>query len=139
LWEFHIGAEYQVAKIDEWNIRVHEEDPINSWSEIRVVDITFPFNVLKRLLKIKSLKMKYLDRGDIESLSEIGLKVEFNEDHFIITNNKGYSYLFIWITPIEFMIRIHPESDIPHSISTLFQGIIKNKSELQFQLKRLKI
>ena len=116
--EFHIGFDYEVKyKNGEWK----KECLNDELSSLRFIDFK-----LKK--EPNSIRVKYLDKEDIESL---GWKMDsiyshkYKDDFYIEYNSK---------------ISIHEDTiEIKNNQQTLFSGYIKNKSELKKLMKQLDI
>ena len=84
-------------------------------------------------------RVKYLDQEDIESL---GFEFCSDKDGFLVLGKKTDKIAIMAKSP-NFLIQLHIESkvcrimDLNSSIGTLFQGTIKNKSELKRLLKQI--
>jgi hypothetical protein len=125
LGEFFQGFEYQVLRNNNWE----KEDLLYSNKYIKV----HGFSYLDSLIQSNKVRVKYLDREDIESLGWKYLCDDkdgrnhslYKKDKYLISDYRTYDYedIKIWIT----------------GGKVLFQGIIKNKSELIKLLKQLEI
>jgi len=119
--EFHVGFEYEAFINNSWQSKV-----MNDYEDI--IYFLFDMNA-KTWLSINEgiVRVKYLDKEDIESL---GFDCTSDDQYYLIDN---YTLLidndyFLQILKDDF------EEDI-----YLFQGTIKNKSELKVLLKQLGI
>lgn len=140
--EFHVGFEYEVK-----------------WNEEKVIPYTFPnypragidwgpikdrIAIIENLLSSKDkVRVKYLDKEDIESLGfeyQDGKMIKGYSDNFIYkpNNNLQYNLTYVYAKNI---LRIHVEDLVyfEESYNYLYQGTIKNKSELNKLLKMLGI
>ncbi len=116
--EFYIGFEYQIEDKNNWFIRDYPIYPLN-----------------KESLSNFNIRVKYLDKEDIESLGWKYYKthagttlMEFEKDNFELSydpNFMGKQYL---------RIAMEGDGDV-----TMFIGNIKNKSELKKLLNQLNI
>ena len=113
--EFHVGFEYQIEDLGDDGKSKVWRDQIFEGEETR----TYFIEELSR----KEIRVKYLDKEDIESL---GFK------HYSLStyNYKEYS--------LE-RIGVDNKLSISHYGNCIFLGYIKNKSELKKLLKQLKI
>lgn len=154
--EFHVGFEFEISmtSIGGLDIVDFSKDPIQVdhiskpnnkiWEKTKVFfDTSYGFKnklirsieQLKEILDDGNIRVKYLDREDIESLGFKYYKthpgtttLEFEGDKCDITFDSGFSkYWNITITHTE-------DGDF-----TYFHGFIKNKSELKRLLKQLGI
>lgn len=140
--EFHVGFEYEEQDEDDnWVSKVLDFD--YGWIEIPTL-----FNTDKRV--------KYLDREDIESFGFIENDTTHFIDNKLLFGNKfecykfEYKHLIFFIRPLS---NLYPDSNNRIIISVfnnetmkggeepviLFNGTIKNKSELKKVLKQLNI
>jgi hypothetical protein len=115
--EFHIGFEYETEDLHDdlykmvWKPQVYEGEEMRTY--------------LTKEIEDKEIRVKYLDKEDIESL-----EFKYNEEYdcYNSTNKEGYC--------IEFL---SDEIQITYYGDLLFIGIIKNKSELKKLMKQLGI
>lgn len=144
--EFHVGFEYEILAVDgnkkdnsDWNkfifgiYDIYEFD-CEGWNDN-----------LKEYISLKSVRVKYLDKQDIESLGF--LPSNHNKSIFIfnkmisilphlpkttigINFNEGIKHILIFNAP--------NEQAFPSGVN-LFVGNIKNKSELKRILTQLNI
>jgi hypothetical protein len=115
--EFHIGFEYEWLDENKMWIKSFcpEEISVEGFDE-----------------QTYGLRVKYLDREDIESL---GFNTEDNGECYNKTNAFDIYGLYPW----EWNKGIQNQYKIILNGDTLFLGIIKNKSELKVLLKQLNI
>lgn len=108
--EFYVGFEYERNQYenDKWYKYVVEKG-----------------DVLDHESKLKNIRVKYLDREDVESL---GFNTEDNGECY----NLQIGFDLYGLYPLE-NNRIHITKDM----KTLFDGIIKNKSELKKTIKTI--
>ncbi len=135
--EFHVGLEYEVKvyKKDEW-IKC-------KWTELNVMSAEFNLDFgqaydLPKVTVPDTIRVKYLDREDIESLgfkhtNEINQEFEDSEDYVM-----GDWELSTWNEPKRQAVSIEKKSKFGKN-TVHFAGIIKNKSELKRLLKQLGI
>jgi hypothetical protein len=111
-----IVTEKNVA--DPWTLSDYEGE---SWKDL-----------FESMIEHNQVKVKYLDRGDIESLGLV-----YDEDHrdFIID---GDEYKRLWFNKETQELTISNGLDYDDSV-TWFDGYIKNKSELKVLLTQLDI
>lgn len=133
--EFHVGFEYEVYEPDYggpveleycWKQNTFESYTFDS--EIETIDGEMPFEAG---IVEKRLRVKYLDKEDIESLGFGGYIPPHEYDH---TWAKAPYVLKAWFHHEVPVVRILYS---PNTI--LFHGEIKNKSELKVLLKQLGI
>jgi hypothetical protein len=127
--EFHVGFEYEVKKEESW-FRCF-------YSQGSLVDIYYKYNDDLDSIDFEAdtIRVKYLDQEDIESL---GFK------HEVSDNAGGY-----WFKGNYTLNYYFKHSSLPNSLIitsddygntiVLFNGIIKNKSELIKVLKQVNI
>ena len=143
--EFHIGFEYEYRNGDKW-----EKDILSKFSEEMTPD-TFVagFIIASMFCNIdgtlteegkSSIRVKYLDKEDIESLGWEYVEDRGMSENYGYTFNKPIQYLSggdawyklrYWFT--NHRVRIEPLG------GPIFDGTIKNKSELKILLKQLGI
>lgn len=108
LWELHIGFEYECRHGDTWSTCLYK-----------------PSQQLEGRILEDLIRVKYLDKEDIESL---GFK-------FIMTSYDGY-----WeLGDITLGYSYDKRLQIRKGTETIFLGTIKNKSELKRILKQVGI
>ena len=130
--EFHVGFEYEFRTTVNWESKIFSENDFGSY---------FNPDGIEGKLKESRLRVKYLDKADIESL---GFQFE-------IADNQADLYFLYgdFKTPdgqypvTKYALTHHPETN--HLIisaynellyeGTLFEGICKNKSKLISLLK----
>lgn len=123
LEEFYVGFEYEcLFHFNDWRSHTY-----GSEEEVEVYG-TKELDYLKR--HIKNFRVKYLDREDIESL---GFKIDadYKSINSVIFSKDDYTILQSDITEILISDSFNE--------TTLFNGRIKNKSELKKLLKQLGI
>jgi len=127
--EFHVGFEFEVNYGKErW-----EKEAIYTKPQV----VTLPY------MNLKNIRVKYLDQEDIESLGfkhQIGKGIKSYTDKFIYKPNDNLQYELTYVYE-QNILRIHVEDLVyfEESYNYLFQGTIKNKSELKRLLKQLGI
>ena len=120
--EFHIGFEYEMRVENEWFYR----NVIPKWDG------------LKSMIKENSLRVKYLDREDIESLGFV-FKVG-TESSYIKDNITMHVYdAKRWNTENDTITMFKKDLIRAVGKTIVFSGTIKNKSELKRLLKMLGI
>ncbi len=147
LEEFHIGFEFEWRySIPEWDkkqlsgmsgatINGYSIGPGEStpWFYERDYTLFSDYNedslsVISSMLNKNEVRVKYLDREDIESLGWYPGRLQgLNEDSFTLNDNQLY-----W-QDNQFIQIYNWNSTI------IFEGIIKNKSELRRLMKQLRI
>lgn len=131
--EFHVGFEFKICNT------YNSLNPENQW-KIQIYDGTYSLLELKKYLPIDCIRVKYLDKEDIESL--IGeCKILSEQNNSLIScllegnsNREGKK--------TKFQLYYNPKSKwllISERLGTRFAGFIKNKSELKVLLKQLNI
>lgn len=118
--EFYIGFEYEYYVMNVWQqVAFHPSDfaYTETWLE----------NLDKKLLRVK-----YLDKEDIESL---GFNTTAEYDRYIEFTDGNKKFLY----RMEYKTMYIEDQPSPNTTRTLFYGIIKNKSELKQLLKQLQI
>lgn len=143
--EFHIGFNFEYK---DWNKKYKQVD-FKSWinpnkenllpfDKLTEYDLLRNFNILDMMLKrsIDDIKVKYLDKEDIESLGWKSNKVPYQ-----FYNDNSDFYFFIPSNSSNFIILGENEICISSKRyeETIFRGIIKNKSELKILIKQLGI
>lgn len=142
--EFYVGFEYEMKeRFTDGTVKTQEEFDNAKWIK-SVVDIGDIPNIHRALTGINSqkgisgIRVKYLDREDVKSLGFTDDGYEFTiycknyPDRYGETNNKrGVNIKAVFSENGNFLISYYPE--------TLFEGTIKNKSELKRLLKQLNI
>lgn len=130
--EFHVGFEYQQYNGSGFyqNKDIDEKEN-NIWSECK---FDKDYEVLEELLELKNIRVKYLDKQDIESLGWQG-QVE-NSVYF----NRNKYRLVHWMTDEGRDISIYEKYDGGAQEQCLVSKCsIKNKSELKKLMKQLDI
>ncbi len=139
--EFHVGFEYEVFKPSE-------DNPERKWKKITFyygeVDRTYNQTTMiinyPGLSKQPLVRVKHLDREDIESLGGVKIKDVHNGKHpsydcFSFERPK-YEWFVVMFNYTDNWCTIHMEN---HTEDIRFYGAIKNKSELKRILKQLGI
>lgn len=125
--EFHVGFEVSYINLGERVNHIIEENDLTLGNYEGVTE-------LYEILKNEPLT-KYLDKEDIESLGfELGGEQLLKNEHYTFKYSK-YNIRIVKVhTTLYTIQKIRPNKKI-----TLFQGYIKNKSELKKLLKQLNI
>lgn len=150
--EFYIGFEYEYCIYPETNNNFKKE--VASWSSLDILYDDFEHE--PRELLDRTYRVKYLDKEDIESFgfkkSNKNSWCGYN-DYFLGEINPEYPY-FLFATihvPVRddmYKILVHRHYDEDESIdendnyrepTTVYVGMIKNKSELKKLLIQLRI
>lgn len=134
--EFHVGFEYErLSTSGEWTEEVLDYSSISSYA---IED------VLEDMSYGDTIRVKYLDQEDIESLGWRQVKDYDDEKVFQILPDEHDFYELSWFT----------DEDAPHNINiefwyetkpcvsncdTIFRGTLKNKSELKVLIRQLNI
>lgn len=121
LEEFRVGFEFEYHE--------HFGKNFGNWSKI-IVDENDSFFTLSNLLASMSVRVKYLDKEDIESL---GFNIILQDQYNIECWGKN----IILLVDSDYYIQIIIQEDGIENY--LFQGTIKNKSELKVLLTQLGI
>jgi len=129
--DFHVGFECEMKNSSDpiyfdWEHCTFKDDFSNELSE------DYCFEYLRTDLKEENIRVKYLDRDDIESCS-------FNTEDNGECYNKTNAFDIYGLYPWEWDKGIQNQYKIILNGDTLFLGIIKNKSELKVLLKQLNI
>lgn len=144
--EFHIGFEYEYHE--------HFGKDFGKWNKYTIENNTIISNI-SELIASGSIRVKYLDKEDIESLGftfgfEEGNGVKYgtykdNSDIHINWDgdsvNPTNRFELIWIIKTSIPNHAYNKSDLmyDHYTKASFKGIIKNKSELKKLLTQLGI
>ena len=144
--EFHVGFEYQVPiGLDEdernyikltWDEHCKFEDVFN---------ISYDDGVLAEITVPKCYKVKYLDREDIEECGFYYIKecddLKNKQNTFKKTKSDDEIYCFVFDYGLsKITISVHDKNlKYNGNIQRVFNGEIKNKSELKRLLKQLGI
>ena len=128
--EFHVGFEYEFRGLDGyWNPTSYEKKVLKAKGENE-------FNGLAWLAEfdgdMKSFRVKYLDREDIESLDFEIKELENWIIEAIYKNDCTLKKIKVW-----FPKQATPSVEIYNTLGNItFSGICRNKSELKFLLRR---
>jgi hypothetical protein len=117
--EFHIGFEYEITTGYEWVKKTFSHKDFN----------TFLYQHLDNAVKQAYIRVKYLDKSDIEELGWTDYEPPFEYNH---KWKLGEWELNAWFNGEMPSVRIQ-------EYPIFFQGIIKNKSELKKLMKQLGI
>ncbi len=132
--EFHVGFEYELNNMmlrGTMAVKPPLEWYKYTFDNERPYDLTFIKYALEKNINI--FRVKYLDINDLKNLKFTSTT---NDSYYIYNHEKKY----ILFVHEDHLIEIRKK--IENSIEiyvTLFQGIIKNKSELKILLKQLQI
>ncbi len=143
--EFHVGFEYEVfQKGEEYNpnfMYLMAPDTEDKWVKFTFPDPFLGYN-LDRMFKTYNMRVKHFDKDDIEELGfefEGGKLIKDVKDSF---RYKGYildyNYLINRLI-VKIPNYIRDGSGNFDGFMILFNGYIKNKSELKRLLKQLNI
>lgn len=145
--EFHYGFEFEVLNKKEayWI----ESEPEGKWLWNSVdYGIFSDINNTQRLILDKSIRVKYPDQSDIESLgwTGIGYSNLFYFDHSRIASRSNEFFLDGNLVSFgDYELRINMGRDhlwisiMDFNRDCIFDGIIRNKSELSRLMKQLNI
>jgi hypothetical protein len=136
--EFHVGFEYEIKKESSWFVKHYNQGSL--------VDIYYNYNDDLDSIDFNenTIRVKYLDQKDIESLGFIYDEHYCEGSQFYKHINIGDSFTrFIVLDLFDNKITITKLMDYSKTSRIngikLFQGKIKNKSELVKLLKQLGI
>lgn len=145
--EFHVGFEFEVDYNPEDESELAEG--CERWDKEEFPESEHMYNV-RKLLRETSVRVKYLDQEDIESL---GFEEDIESKEGYPTNTEGLYFGKVLLpvvspTKIRFFIKFHVESQSAHLMCDeerphsgcqyqVFAGTIKNKSELKKVLKQI--
>lgn len=132
--EFHVGFEYEYLESEKWEKETITEGSLSSGDCGADHYVENDFNHIRNLLPKDKIRVKHLDREDIESLGWKDI-----EDNFFELFNNGLIHKILLVNGnvwIYFKQNIGNEKIVD---KTLFFGKIKNKSELQKLMIQLNI
>lgn len=137
--EFHIGFEFEYkSKNDDWNkidydnwMHPREDKYLKHCTESELLR---SFNFIDQCIKRNELKVKYLDKEDIESLGFDNYQPPYEYDHTWYYKGSRDPKIKVWFNGEIPTVRIY--SSYP---AIQFNGNIKNKSELKRLLQQLNI
>jgi hypothetical protein len=157
--EFHVGFEYEAIKLKKFEIKnipvgtslqtyIDMNDLVDGWIKLTWSETCSPensFNVLRdsngvtNISVPESVRVKYLDKEDIESLGFTTNKLKYWEiqGDSIIYKLKNYTLVFwhsAYKSNYKTNVYIRQETGLGQHC---FKGEIKNKSELKRLLKQL--
>ena len=142
--EFYLGFEYDEELKEEWSklIRPPKDLP-NKWYSLKL-NTSHSFSKIINKIKLEKIRVKYLDKSDIEELGFKCIKDNNGEYMFqkIVSDNLFYEINYDednQETMIEVYMKPFNEDSNKYDSFTLFHGYIKNKSELKMILKMVKI
>ena len=123
---------YYIPTIEEFNTKlIHEMFTVGNWFEIIS---TNHFDNFEKALKEDRIRVKYLDKEDIESLGYSFTAEKCGKNVF---GNSELNVTTIWISLNNEIVEIIEVT--PGFRTLLFKGRIKNKSELKVLFKQLEI
>lgn len=142
LEEFHVGFEFELYG-SIGHIGLPRKDSVPGWYQCKI-DTTEDY-FMYNSFPIETIRVKYLDRGDIESLGFVNainsfataqkavltgeIAMFYTKDNIVIV----FNYKTTDMLPADYYITISIDKKI------VFDGTIKNKSELVKLLKMLGI
>lgn len=119
--EFYVGFEYQHWCESKWkNTKVY------GWSDFEDIAYSIPLN---------TIRVKYLDKEDIESLGWTEYTHGYGQ---YIFKHKNYSLVFWSNTSEHYTSNVYIKQETGLGLHS-FKGTIKNKSELKRLMKQLGI
>lgn len=123
--EFHVGFEYEITDGYEWVKKIFSHDDFN----------TFLYKQLYNAITQELVRVKYLDKEDIESLgwNSIMKKNDLSTDTEYFLQKENIIFTLIHYNKIGITIYKN------NTLGYIFKGTIKNKSELKVLLKQLGI
>jgi len=125
--EFYIGFEYEYYSNGNWSISNDFVDVFSDWDTESIYSV-------KSEIQDKTIRVKYLDQKDIESL---GFTELFKEIKYF--NLRHFNLFFFEDSNIISIDKMMLGVSGAWSEVMIFRGIIKNKSELKFIMKCLEI
>lgn len=133
--EFHIGFEYEeLINFDMLSIRPNDHIDRVEWCKMDMKDIEFmSLNEIRSKLEFESIRVKYLDEKDIEDLGFIKLLANI----YTLKDKVKGPIRLQYFENANYLAVFYP--GYSNTGIQLFQGIIKNKSELKVLLKQLNI
>lgn len=134
--EFYVGFEYELYCRDvNPTIKNGSTVWLKSWQTKIFTKSEFERGIgFDRNLDLQDdwIRVKYLDKEDIESLGFKFIKIGWTESSMIFRNNRDCGYEIYFRD--DYTLLISKSNGI-----TLFEGVVKNKSELIKLLKMLNI
>jgi hypothetical protein len=136
LAEFHEGFEFESYNNMDW----HWKKDSSGWKKLvydKQTYMTYPLSHIKGALGISWARVKYLDQEDIESLGFISDRPyngEFRASALMRWDGKEETLKLSYNEKNNF---ISMRLDCNYGEEHLFQGILKNKSELKQVLKQI--
>ena len=159
--EFHVGFEYEAIKLKEFELKnipvgtslqtyIEMNDLVDEWVKLTWSKTCSPensFNVLRdsngvtNISVPESVRVKYLDKEDIESLGFVrdmergitkGSKVYYKGNYILLHDNNGVS-IYVVDSAKDKRMMYYTRSNEVYMLN------IKNKSELKRLLKQLDI
>ena len=125
LEEFYVGFEYEFRTLKGWDKK------IMTWNDYPSYAGDYIGEAIK---EIDGLRVKFLNKEDIESLDYIYSEEKSSEYHSVFRKS-GYR-----ITLHKATSQVDIDNGASYDmLDTFFQGTLKNKSELISQLKRCQI
>lgn len=149
--EFHVGLEFEILDYiengqREWTATVYGNLLINKTGDSFSADLSHAYTWIKN----EDVRVKYLDREDIESLGWVHKETteyRSSQSPVVITfvyqekdeRGKEISFLYIPRSKWALIFVTHNHFDGSTSQENKFAGKIKNKSELKRLMKQLNI
>ena len=133
--EFHIGFEYEeLVNFDMLSIRPDNHVDRVEWCKMNLQDFQFMWlSDIKSKLTFEGIRVKYLDEKDIEDLGFTKLLANI----YTLKDKVKGPIRLQYFENDNYLAVFYPEYN--NTGTHLFQGIIKNKSELMQLLTQLEI
>jgi len=139
--EFHVGFEYEMKPWkkggkDSDRLEWIKENNLTNWNLIYTDDVN-PIFELEELIENDWIRVKYLNKEDIESLGFIPnkeVKYYYKKDNYQISYREENHYIQVWKN--EETYSTSSKRKVPWN-HVIFDGYIKNISELKILLKQL--
>lgn len=122
--EFYVGFEFE-----------EDDNNSNQWTQ-DMVTLPGDLDYYDDLIKEENIRIKYLDQEDIESLGFKYIKTQpgLNEDYFEYMQEEFSKYYLEFDYDTKYL---RTYFSLEEGDSTIFAGVIKNKSELKKLLKQI--
>ena len=142
--EFHVGFECEYEVSDIWESIIIGIEGAGHYNDIWC----FEFSDYSNAINTKSIRVKYLDKEDIESLGFIKLpdienvfkyKINYTTHGLKDTKEWFYWHISLLERSDKYPNLIISNNEDYDTLDVIFEGWIKNKSELKVLLKQLKI
>ena len=130
LEEFHVGFEYEYKELGIWNKEVIDILDIISGNSGMNEYVENGIDFVIEKLKSNEIRVKHLDREDIENWFNVDITLDHQKENLIIFET-DYGSVLNEYCKISYNKNIHIASIENCNEDILFQGKIKNKSELK--------